>query len=122
MKPTRFSSSVSQPLSMVLLLLALAAVTLSVSDLLLPPFTDAELKANQVDTWEAYALDSVIMLGLMFGGLLLSAIGVWLNWGARVAFVAACVAFAAAFLIEVTNVELFTQRVERLVGHELSWI
>jgi hypothetical protein len=105
-----------------LLLLALAAVTVAGSDLLSPPFTDAELEANQVDTWEAYVLGGVIILALLFGGFALSAIGVYLNRGGRLTFLAACVAFAAAFLIEVTNVELLTQRVERLVGHELSWI
>jgi hypothetical protein len=107
---------------MLLLLLALAAVTLAGNDLLSPPFTDAELEANQVDTWGAYVLGSVIILGLLLGGLALSAIGVWLNKGGRITFIAACMAFAVAFLITATNVELLTQRVERLVGHDLSWI
>ena len=122
MEPTRFSSSISQPLSILLLLLALAAVILAGNDLLSPPFTDAELEANQVDTWEAYVLGGVIVLGLIFSGFALSAMGVWLNRGGRITFAAACVAFAGAFLIEVANVEMLTQRVERLVGHELSWI
>jgi hypothetical protein len=107
---------------MLLLLVALAAVTFESVDLLSPPFSDAELEANQVDTWDAYVLGSLATLVLLLIGLGLSALGVWLNKGGRIAFIAASVAFAAALGVTIVNVELLTQRVERLVGHDLRWI
>jgi drug/metabolite transporter (DMT)-like permease len=40
----------------------LAASGLAIHDLLAPPFTDAQIHRNLVDTWEGYALGSVVIM------------------------------------------------------------
>lgn len=88
----------------------------------MPPFTDAELRENFVDTWEAHIFGGVAVLAVYGVGLLMAAIGVVVGKGGRLQFSFACGSFALAWVLEAVSLELLTRRTEALIGHELQWL
>jgi len=83
-----------------------------------PPFTDAEIKASFVDTWEAHAVGSVAILILV---MLATCISAALAWSAtrlakRLAGTALALGFADAVLLVASHVSL-TERTTALTGH-----
>lgn len=108
--------------SIALLALASVAIAASVYSLLVPPFTDAELQENFVDTWEAHVLGGVFVLALYCVGALAAFLGILFGKRSRLLFSLACVAFVLACVLEFVSLELLTQRTEGLLGHELGWL
>jgi small-conductance mechanosensitive channel len=108
--------------SIVVLTLASFAIVASVYSLLVPPFTDAELQENFVDTWEAHVLGGVFVLALYCVGIFVACLGVFLGSRSRLLFSIACVAFVVACVLEFVSLELLTQRTEGLLGHGLRWL
>jgi len=87
-------------------------------DYFYPPFTDAEIKASLVDTWEAHAVGSV---GILILVLLATCISAALAWGAsrlarRLAGTALALGFADAALVVASHV-ILTERTTALTGH-----
>lgn len=87
-------------------------------DYFYPPFTDAEIRASFVDTWEAHAVGSVAILILV---VLATCISAALAWGAtrlakRLAGTALALGFADAALLVASHVFL-TERTTALTGH-----
>ena len=112
----------ARAISIVLLMLASVAIAASVYSLLVPPFTDAELRENFVDTWEAHVLGGVFVLALYCVGGLAASLGIVFGKRSRRLFSLACVAFVFACVLEFVSLELLTQRTEELIGHELGWL
>lgn len=82
-----------------------------------PPFTDAEIRASFVDTWEAHAVGTAAFLFLV---LLATCFSVALAWGAsgsvkRLAAVALVLGFADAALLVALHVSM-TERTTALTG------
>lgn len=95
-----------------------AVLCFSAYEFVYPPFTDAEIKASLVDTWEAHAVGSVAILILVLLGACLSAT---LAWGAtrlakRFAVSAVALGLADAVLLIASHVSL-TERTTALTGH-----
>jgi len=87
-------------------------------DCFYPPFTDAQIMASFVDTWEAHAVGSVVILILV---LLATCISAALAWGAtrlakRLAGTALALGFADAALVVASHV-ILTERTTALTGH-----
>ncbi len=87
-------------------------------DYFYPPFTDAQIRASFVDTWEAHAIGSVAILILV---VLATCISAALAWGAtrlakRLAGTALALGFADAALLVASHVSL-TERMTALTGH-----
>lgn len=86
-------------------------------DYFYPPFTDAQIKASFVDTWEAHAVGSVAILILVLFATCISAA---LAWGAarlakRLAGTALALGFADAVLLFASHASL-TARTTALTG------
>jgi hypothetical protein len=113
---------VSRAISIVWIALGVLAAAFSLYGLIVPPFTDVELRDNFVDTWEAHVLGGTLVLAIYCVGLLIAGIGVWLGKGSRAIFTWSCGAFVLACLLEIISLELLTERTENLVGHELQWL
>ena len=112
---------VTNAFGFVSLILALVCTAFGFMDIVDPPFSDAEL-ANFVDTWEPQVLGGLLFLAFFALGAVAWAVLAWCGSGpARALFAAASVAFAAAFLLEVTALNILTARTEKVVGHELRW-
>jgi hypothetical protein len=113
---------IATAVAIVFVMLGAAAVAFSFYGLLVPPFTDAELRENFVDTWEAHVLGGVVILALYGVGLLMAVTGVALGKSSRFLFSIASGAFILACLFEAISLELLTRRTEALLGHELRWL
>ena len=113
---------ISRAISIVWIALGTLAVALSLYSLLAPPFTDAELRENFVDTWEAHVLGGMLVLAVYCVGLLMAAVGVLVGKGSRAMFSWSCGAFLLACLLEIASLELLTRRTEGLIGHDLRWL
>lgn len=116
------SGVIGKVLSTLLMILGVCAILFASGNLVDPPFTDAELQENFVDTWEAYVLGGTLILGLFSVGLLTAGIGCWFGEQNRSFFLMAFVAFAVALVLEFVSLERLTQRTEVLLGHELHWL
>lgn len=95
-----------------------AVLCFSAYEFVYPLFTDAEIQASLVDTWEAHAAGSVAILILVLLGTCLSAT---LAWGAtrlakRFAVSAVALGLADAVLLIASHVSL-TERTTALTGH-----
>jgi hypothetical protein len=115
-------SVIATAVAIVLVLMGAAAVAFSLHGLLVPPFTDAELRENFVDTWEAHVLGGIVVLALYAVGLLMAVAGLALGKGNRFLFSVACGALFLACLFETISLEILTRRTEGSIGHGLRWL
>ena len=113
-------------LSYLPLALGFAALVAGLWGLAFPPFSDAEIAANLVDTWEASALGSLVLIVLESVGVVISGGLLWVarsgarQSGKRFMFAALC--FLVGIACTLVSQHLLTIRAERLTGHDLSWL
>ena len=100
--------------------LGTAALLIGLSGLVLQPYSDAEIAASLVDTWEVSAIVSRLLVVLEGVAV---AISLGLAWGARVGgrapgrrFIIAAFLFFGAIACTVISQHLLNARAERLTG------
>jgi len=119
----RHAARLSAILPIVVLALGVVAMGSASVELVFPPFTDAQLSANFVDTWEAHTLGNFVLLLLFFVGFVASGIAAWFATASnRLFFGLAAAAFLLAAALDVVAMHTLTARTESLTGQSLSWL
>jgi hypothetical protein len=113
-------------LSYVPLGLGAAALLTGLWGLIFQRFSDAEILASLVDTWEASALASLVLVVLEGAAVVIS---LGLAWVARAGgrsggrrFIIAAVLFLGAIACTLVSQYLLTARAEQLTGQSLGWL
>jgi hypothetical protein len=87
-----------------------------------PPFSDLQLRENLVDTWEAYALGTLIFVVVFAVCSVVSLVCAWYSRAStRRVLAAAPLAFVGAVVLEVLVANDLASRAERATGTSLSW-
>ena len=106
--------------------LGAAALLLALWELAFPPFSDEAIVASVVDTWEASAFGSLVVV--LLEGIALF-VCLLFAWGARAdgrtggrRFMIAAALFLVAIACTAFSQHLLNARVERLTGQHLGWL
>jgi hypothetical protein len=113
---------VSRVIPWLVLGFALVALLLGIFEWLRPPFTDGQLRASLVDTWEVARSTTrvfmVVFLGL--GSICLALAGRASETMARYVAIGAAAASLATLLLYLRNHIVLTQRAAALTGEDLG--
>lgn len=107
------------------LALGLVAFVSGARMFLAPSFSDAQIQASLVDTWEASSVGSLFLIGLETIGLAISGGLAWI--AAKVTprasrrYLVASALFLGGIVLTLLAQHILTTRAERLTGHSLGW-